>query len=175
LTETYSYLVGTHEGFDHTIKAFIALNWVVANTKNQAGVDTLPTFRSATQENTDHIWPKGSFGDELYFNLGGTREYIKSSGWGQLAYIQDVMIDIFSHDTILRDRFEKEVNRILWDIGKPDTSNRIKKSDNINNSAIAEFFEPRVAFEAPKVQDPSQRKRAHSAGILGCVYYLTRT
>lgn len=171
MTITVLHETGSFEGFDKTIAYNLQQQWTAANTNSET-----PKFYSASGTNVSHSWPKTFGTNEIHCNLEDQEflmEIANSDTWHRVKAV--VYIDVFARDAALGKLFCKEINRILWDVLKPNASNRVLKSDGSSNSAIAEFLKTEIQWIKEKFLHPQTSLYVHYSGQLEIIYYKTRT
>ncbi len=174
------YLVGDPEPFDETIRAFIARDWLSANTEA-----VTPKFLSAHGKDTDaadfttklsaNAWMKDINKDLIRFKQVDTTRYAQAQPSGNKFFVMLTMvnIDIFAERPNRYFLFDREINRIIQE-NIPNNSIRIKKSDNTNDSAIHTF--DRQVVEFTKIGDFAEGGiRYQHAGELGCVWQRNKS
>lgn len=177
---TDNFLVGAAETFDETIRAFISRNWTSANTENATPKFLSPHgLDSGTADYTKKIsavaWMKDINKDLIRFKQMDTTRYEQAQPTGNKFFMMltIVAIDIFAEKPHRAFLFEREINTIIQD-NIPNNSVRIKKSDNVNDSAIHTFdrqvveFVPVGAFEKTGIV-------YQKAGELGCVWQRNKS
>ena len=177
---TDNYLVGDPEPFDETIRALIARDWTDANTET-----VTPTFLSphgrgtATADFTTKLsanaWMRDINKDLLRFKQVDTIRYAQAQPTGNKFFMMltTVNIDIFAERPNRYFLFDREINRIIQET-IPNNSVRIKKSNNIQDSAIHTF--DRQVVEFAKIGDFAEGGiRYQWAGELGIVWQRNKS
>lgn len=179
MTITVENLAGDMEGFDETIRHLIARNWTSGNTE-----DVTPTFlsphgrstdaSSATEAVSPNAWMMHINGDLIRFKERNTvRNNPGSLGNIIVQLITTVRIDIFAETNYRKLLFAEEINRIIFE-NMPRQTNRIKKSDNTNDSAIATFDTQQIEFAEIGSFEDSGIVR-FMQGELGCLWQKRRS
>ena len=171
MTITTLHESGSAEGFDLTLKYNINANWSSSNTGSQT-----PTMYSASGTNVAYSWPKTFGTNEIHFNLDDLEipnGEANGDTWHRMKSI--VYIDIFARDSTLGKLFCREVNRIIWDVLKPNASTRIVKSDGSSNSAINSFDKTTIMWKKEKFLHPQQSLYVHYSGQVEIIWYQTRS
>jgi len=177
---TDNYLVGDPETFDETIRALMSRLWTAANTESATPVFLSPHGRASaaadyTSKTSATAWMKDINKDLIRFKQMDTTRYEQAQPTGNKFFMMltIVAIDIFAEKPYRAFLFEREVNRIIQE-NIPNNSVRIKKSDNVNDSAIHTFdrqvvgFIPIGAFEKTGIV-------YQKAGELGCVWQRNKS
>lgn len=171
MTITTLHETGTYEGFDKTITYNLQQNWSSVNTSS-----TTPNFNSASGTNVSHSWPKTFGTNEIHCNLDELEipfGEANSDTWHRMKSI--VYIDVFSRDAALGKLFCREINRIIWDVLKPNSANRVVKSDGTSVSAINSFDKTTILWKKERFLHPQTSLYAHYSGTLEIIWYQTKS
>lgn len=178
-TVTITYLVGSQEPFDETIRHLIARNWDATKTNNVTPIFLSP-HGSATNaanistpiSNTD-IKINQANGLILFEQQNNLHDVRRSSASkNRTGKVGEVLITIYSRSKFEAFLFQEEINRIIA-VTLPNTGTWIKKSDNINNSAIASYENHEISFSNPESIDEQSGHVLISTGIIGVQWQKT--
>lgn len=170
MTVTTLHESGSYEGFDKTIAYNLEQNWSAANTNSET-----PLFYSASGTGVTHSWPSTGASYEIHCNLDHLEipdGEANGDTWHRMKSI--VYIDVFTRDADLLKLTEREINRIIWDVLKPNASTRILKSNGSSNSAINSFEKTTIQWRKERWMKPQQENYSHSSGELVIIWYQTR-
>lgn len=179
MTITIEHLEGELEGFDETIRHLIAINWDDENTESKTPKFLSPHGRdedasSPTEQVSPNSWAMHKNKDLIRFKQQQTiRNDSGSLGNGTIRLITFVYIEIFAETNHRKLLFGEEVNRIIFE-NIPNSSTRLKKSDNTNDSAIHTFDRQNIEW--------NERGSFEDAGIIrflegeiGCLWQKRRS
>ena len=135
-----------------------------------------PFFYSASGSGVAHSWPSTGASYEIHCNLDQLEipdGEANGDTWHRMKSI--VYIDIFANSADQLKLTEREINRIIWDVLKPNASTRLYKSDGSSYSAINSFEKSTIMWVKERFMKPEQELYAHSSGQLTIIWYQTRT
>lgn len=139
---------GTYESPAETIGALIAREWDLANTVISPGGVAGPKFiYDQTKRDSTNIT---AMQEAIVINDGDSFPIPErtSSGLGLVGMGDQVFIDVYAGNQLLRKSYEFEIYRILRKNRPIGNSNPIKKSNNTDNSSIHDYDESMPQFIA---------------------------
>ena len=161
MTVTTIYLEGSIEPFDETIRAYIARLWTEANTLGSRPVFLSPNGQGKSESNFDESVTKNDMESlkvdgMILFEAIEQQHIIASSGAGQSGKTKATLVNVtmYAINRYHLFHYMQEFDRILSD-NRPNTSLRIKKTDNSQDSAIAYFDRDQMNWARPQTIEDS--------------------
>lgn len=178
MTIETTYLVGDAEPFDETLRYYFSSNWVPSETNDITPVFLSPHGKDSQAADLENGISQADINSKKASALivFQSTEHIPIPSNNNLSKTIETPIGITIYG---RSKYEiflliNHINDIILD-NMPSGNFRIKKSDGIQDSAIAYFKQTEgVKFSQPLVQD----KEGHvfiSSGSLTCMSVKTKT
>jgi len=177
MTVTTIYLQGVIEPFDETVRHWIARNWLKANTLGVTPSFTSPNGIDKKQADYSDDVTKNDMESMQVDGLivfEATEQTLVGGGRGKSGKTMNTVINItiYGLDRQHLFFFMQEFNRIME--GRPHTGQRIKKSNNTEDSAIAYFDRDQMDWARPQTIDTSTHV-VITSGQLGVRWMISET
>lgn len=175
MTVSNTYLEGTHEPFSETVRALIGREWAAANTANITPKILSDFGHGANPGALDEPLKSNDFmlkDDEaaIIFKEGNTLTRTFDNNF--IEFETTVFIDIFG-STKIQYLIKEEINRIIFE-NQPNSTKRIKKSDNSNDSAIINIKQNAVDWrKIGSINDVNLEEQL--AGQVECIWEQQKT
>ena len=178
MTISITYLVGTKEPFDETLRHYFSTNWVPSETNG-----ITPVFLSPHGKDSDPADLNVELSQADIENLKAsglilfqTTEHIPLSNASndQTTIETPILITAYARTKNEMSLFISHINDIMHE-NMPNSSVRIKKSNGTEDSAIAYFKQRKgIQFSQPQVKDKEGFVYI-STGFLSCMWVKTKT